>query len=186
MSPRRKHPISALVAMLASALCLGAALPAAAQMPTLASLAGQLLIASPSMDDPNFRCTVILMVQHNREGAFEIISIGRSASVRSRISSRSSAKREPRSRARWTSLPAVRPTGHRLRHSQRRLSSARNHRRGRARGHDGQPRHTARHRPRQGPKQSLIAFGYAGWGPGQLEGEVAPVVTGRSRPENRS
>ncbi len=25
----------------------------------------------------------------------------------------------------------------------------------------------------QGPKQSLVAFGYAGWGPGQLEGELA-------------
>ena len=24
-----------------------------------------------------------------------------------------------------------------------------------------------------GPKQSLVAFGYAGWGPGQLEGELA-------------
>jgi len=24
-----------------------------------------------------------------------------------------------------------------------------------------------------GPKQILIAFGYAGWGPGQLEGELA-------------
>jgi putative transcriptional regulator len=24
----------------------------------------------------------------------------------------------------------------------------------------------------QGPKQSLVAFGYAGWGPGQLEGEL--------------
>jgi putative transcriptional regulator len=26
---------------------------------------------------------------------------------------------------------------------------------------------------KQGPKKSLIAFGYAGWGPGQLEGEMA-------------
>jgi putative transcriptional regulator len=25
----------------------------------------------------------------------------------------------------------------------------------------------------QGPRQSLVAFGYAGWGPGQLEGELA-------------
>jgi len=25
----------------------------------------------------------------------------------------------------------------------------------------------------KGPKQSLIAFGYAGWGPGQLESEIA-------------
>ncbi len=24
----------------------------------------------------------------------------------------------------------------------------------------------------QGPKQSLVAFGYAGWGPGQLEDEL--------------
>ncbi len=26
---------------------------------------------------------------------------------------------------------------------------------------------------RQGPKKSVVAFGYAGWGPGQLEGELA-------------
>jgi len=26
---------------------------------------------------------------------------------------------------------------------------------------------------KQGPQKSLIAFGYAGWGPGQLDGEMA-------------
>ena len=51
----------------------GAALPAAAQTPSPASLAGQLLVASPSMGDPRFARTVILMVQHDKEGAFEII-----------------------------------------------------------------------------------------------------------------
>jgi putative transcriptional regulator len=25
----------------------------------------------------------------------------------------------------------------------------------------------------QGPRQSLVAFGYAGWGPGQLDSEMA-------------
>jgi len=25
----------------------------------------------------------------------------------------------------------------------------------------------------KGPEKSLVAFGYAGWGPGQLEGELA-------------
>ena len=37
----------------------------------------------------------------------------------------------------------------------------------------------------KGPKQSLIAFGYAGWGPGQLEGELArrdwAIAPGESR-----
>src|SRR5262249_52215538 len=37
------------------------------------SLAGQLLIASPDMDDPRFAQTVILMVQHNKDGALGII-----------------------------------------------------------------------------------------------------------------
>src|SRR5215475_10372950 len=37
------------------------------------SLAGQLLIAAPDMDDPRFAHTVILMVQHDQGGALGII-----------------------------------------------------------------------------------------------------------------
>ena len=38
-----------------------------------ASLKGQLLVASPAMGDPRFAQTVILMVQHDREGAFGLV-----------------------------------------------------------------------------------------------------------------
>lgn len=38
-----------------------------------ASLAGSLLLAHPAMRDPNFRRTVILMSEHNAEGAMGIV-----------------------------------------------------------------------------------------------------------------
>ena len=37
------------------------------------SLAGQLLVAEPEMSDPRFRHTVILMVQHDKNGALGIV-----------------------------------------------------------------------------------------------------------------
>src|SRR5262249_50142652 len=37
------------------------------------SLAGQLLVAAPGMQDPRFRETVILMVRHGPEGAFGLV-----------------------------------------------------------------------------------------------------------------
>lgn len=39
----------------------------------MVSLQGQFLIASPHLDDPNFSRAVILMVQHDDEGAFGLI-----------------------------------------------------------------------------------------------------------------
>jgi len=39
----------------------------------MSSLQGQLLIATPSMDDPNFRQTVMLMVQHDADGALALV-----------------------------------------------------------------------------------------------------------------
>jgi putative AlgH/UPF0301 family transcriptional regulator len=38
-----------------------------------AALAGQLLIASPDMRDPRFDHAVILVVEHDRDGAFGIV-----------------------------------------------------------------------------------------------------------------
>ena len=37
------------------------------------SLQGRFLIASPHLEDPNFMRAVILMVQHDEEGAFGLI-----------------------------------------------------------------------------------------------------------------
>jgi putative transcriptional regulator len=37
------------------------------------SLAGQLLLASRRLTDPNFRQTIILMVQHNKDGALGLV-----------------------------------------------------------------------------------------------------------------
>ena len=37
------------------------------------SLEGQLLLASPQLVDPNFVRTVVLLVQHNDEGAFGLV-----------------------------------------------------------------------------------------------------------------
>src|SRR4051812_47220765 len=37
------------------------------------SLRGQLLIASPALDDPNFRRTVVLITEHTKEGAMGLV-----------------------------------------------------------------------------------------------------------------
>jgi putative transcriptional regulator len=50
-----------------------AALPANPDGPGSASLAGQLLVAAPSMGDPRFERTVILIVQHDPGGALGIV-----------------------------------------------------------------------------------------------------------------
>jgi len=52
---------------------LRAALPGSDEAPARPSLAGQLLVAAPSMGDPSFKRTVILIVQHGPGGAFGIV-----------------------------------------------------------------------------------------------------------------
>ena len=67
ISTIRLFPATALLAV----LLLGA--PTAADPPAGESLTGQLLIASPDIGDPRFAHAVILMVKHDKEGAFGII-----------------------------------------------------------------------------------------------------------------
>jgi putative transcriptional regulator len=56
-----------------SATVLHAALPPGADISGATSLTGQLLIATPQLDGTLFGRTVILMAQHNRDGALGII-----------------------------------------------------------------------------------------------------------------
>lgn len=39
----------------------------------ISSLSGRFLIASPGMDDPNFRQSVVLICEHNKDGAFGLV-----------------------------------------------------------------------------------------------------------------
>jgi hypothetical protein len=68
-----ERPLLALAAILMPAGLLHAALQDPAQAPGPASLAGQVLIASPGLRDPRFDHTVILMVRHSPAGALGIV-----------------------------------------------------------------------------------------------------------------
>ena len=161
-------------AILLPTTLLHAALPAPAQAPERASLTGQLLIAAPAMNDPRFEQAVVLMVRHDRNGALGIV-INRPLEERS-IASLLEVLGEKDTAAITTSV---------------RIFAG-----GPVQPEIGFVIHSADyHRPdtididahvamtsnreilrdignNKGPGKSLVAFGYAGWGPGQLEGEV--------------
>jgi Uncharacterized ACR, COG1678 len=65
------------IGMVVAMLVLGGVGPGAARpTPTVGvvpSLAGQLLVATPELDDPNFSRTIVYMVQHNDGGALGVV-----------------------------------------------------------------------------------------------------------------
>jgi putative AlgH/UPF0301 family transcriptional regulator len=65
--------ILVLTAIVVPETCLIAAQPCCAQIPIDDSLVGQLLIASPTIQDPRFDHAVILVVRHNQDGAMGIV-----------------------------------------------------------------------------------------------------------------
>jgi putative transcriptional regulator len=164
----------ALAALFVPAQVLNAALPKVNPAPQASTLAGQFLIASPAMGDPRFRRTVILMVQHGTHGALGVVinrPVGEETLARF--------------------LAGLGEDGTDVEGSVQLFA-----------GGPVQPRiafviHTGEYRRRgttvvgaglavtsgrevlvdiglgRGPEKALVAFGYAGWGPGQLEGEIA-------------
>ncbi len=168
----QKLPISALATVLVLAPFFSAALPTAAQTP--ASLAGQLLVASPSMADPRFDRTVILMVRHDKDGAFGIV-VNRPIGERPLAALLEILGEKDTTVAGKVRIFAGGPVQPEMGFV---IHSSDYHRPGTTDINARVAMTSSRDILRDignnnGPKQSLITFGYAGWAPGQLEGELA-------------
>jgi putative transcriptional regulator len=167
ISTLRSLPAAALLA----AVLLG---PVAADPTATASLTGQLLIASPNIGDPRFAHTVILMVKHDKDGALGI-TINRPVGENS-IASLLEGPGEDVSGIEGTLRvfaggPVQPDLGFVVHSAEYRLDDT-----------IAVDEHVAMTASRQilrdighhrGPVKTLFALGYAGWGPGQLENELA-------------
>jgi putative transcriptional regulator len=158
-------------ALLAAAMLLGAP---AADLAEPASLVGQLLIAAPTIGDPRFAHAVILMVRHDEHGAFGIV-INRPVGKRSIASLLEETGADPSGAEGSVPVFAGGPVQPELGFV---IHSA-EYRRAETTAVDEHIGMTAsreilrdmgRHR---GPEKALFAFGYTGWGPGQIEAELA-------------
>jgi putative transcriptional regulator len=163
--------VIAAVSLPASLLNAGLSPPDEA--PTHPSLAVQLLVASPGMGDPRFYHTVILVVRHDRNGALGIV-INRPVEDRSVASLLEALGEKDTGVAGSVRIFAggpVQPEVGFVLHSPE-------YRRPETLDIDGRVAMTSSLQilrdigNRQGPNKSLVAFGYAGWKPDQLEGEL--------------
>src|ERR1019366_7540967 len=68
-----RHVVAGLGVLLASATLATAALPKTEPDPDSAAMAGEFLVAAPEIGDPRFTHAVILIVRHDKSGAFGII-----------------------------------------------------------------------------------------------------------------
>jgi len=163
------------------ALAVPAALVAApsnpAETPAKPSLKGQLLIATPAMRDPRFDHAVILMVRHDRDGAMGIV-INRPLGEKPLAELLAAFGAKDTAAAGNVRIflggPVQLEAGF--------VVHSTDYRRPETIDFDARFAATSSREVlrdianKAGPMKSLIAFGYAGWGPGQLEGELAHNV----------
>jgi putative transcriptional regulator len=162
-----------VAAILLPAVLLHSAYPAPAQGPKRLALAGELLIASPAMTDPRFYQAVVLIVRHDRNGALGII-INRpleDRSLASLLEALGDKDTTVEGRVRIFAGGPVQPEIGFV------LHSAEYHATGTTDidGHvavTSSPEILRDIANKRGPMKTLIAFGYAGWGPSQLDGEL--------------
>ena len=163
-----------IVAFLLQTALLKAALPTNPdEAPARPSLAGQLLVADPSMSDPYFERTVILIVQHSPSGALGIVinkPIGET-SVARLFEALGQKGGDVVGDVRVFSGGPVQPEVGFVVHSadyRRPETVAVNDRLSMTSSLDILRDIGAK----KGPAKILVAFGYTGWGPDQLEREI--------------
>ncbi len=166
-----RRSLVAIASVVTALIVLGAAPP---EHSDTTSLTGQLLIAAPTIGDPRFAHTVILMVRHDKEGALGIV-INRPVGERSIAALLELTGHDDADVTGILRVFAGGPVQPELGFV---LHSA-EYRRAETVDVDGRVAMTASRQVLldighgQGPEKSLFALGYAGWGPGQLEGELA-------------
>jgi putative transcriptional regulator len=169
-----KHWILAAAAVVLSAGVLHAALPTDSDTSGRTSFAGQLLIAAPALQGSPFERTVILMAQHSHEGALGIV-INRPLDERPIASllqafgvDAAGVKNNVRVFLGGPVSPEIGFVVHNADYhltntidigGKVALTAAPDVLRDIGHG--------------KGPAKSLVAFGYAGWGPSQLDDEIA-------------
>jgi putative transcriptional regulator len=165
--------LPAFAAVLLPALLLAAAPPDSDPKQDKPSLQGQFLIASPEMSDPRFRQTVLVMVQHGRDGAMGV-AINRPAGEQP-VARLLEALGEHGNGASGTvpvylGGPVELEFGLVLHSTDYRRDGTRDIGAGVA--ITTTPEIVRDIAKKAGPKKFLLAFGYAGWAPGQLENEL--------------
>ena len=164
---------SIVAASLLSATLLHAALPTPGEKPARASLAGELLIAAPVMTDPRFHQAVVLIAKHDHNGALGIV-INRPLGERSLALLLKAMGEEAQAVTGSVRIFAGGPVQPEIGF----VVHSADYRRAETLDIDGRVAMTSSREilrdigNKQGPRKSLIAFGYAGWAPGQLEAEL--------------
>ena len=166
-----RRSFAAIASLVAALIVLGAAPP---EHSDTTSLAGQLLIAAPTIGDPRFAHTVILIVRHDKDGALGIV-INRPVGERSIAALLEATGHDDAGVAGILRVFAGGPVQPELGF----VVHSAEYRRAETVDIDGRVAMTASRQVlldighSQGPEKSLFALGYAGWGPGQLDGELA-------------
>ncbi len=169
-----KRSFLALSALLLIAVLSGAVQAKLEQRPGRAFLTGQVLIASPQIGDPRFRHTVILLVRHGKEGALGITLNRPVAEVPLASLLKTFGEKDAATQGKVKVFAGgpVQPQAAFVVHTAEYRRSGTIPINGLVAATSSREvlRDIGRNR---GPQKTLVAFGYAGWGPNQLESELA-------------